>query len=66
MSTFKLCTIIHCSAQLHFQREQREHRVFQQLLDMIPGLEDRLMDGSNEDHAHIADLVIYYVLLIQH
>lgn len=40
----------------HF-RERREHRVFQQLLDMVPGLEDRLLDGSNEDNAHIADLV---------
>ena len=38
-------------------RERREHRVFRQLLQMIPGLEDRLMEGSNEDIVHIAELV---------
>ena len=38
-------------------RERREHRVFQQLLQMIPGLEDRLMSGSADDVVHIADLV---------
>jgi hypothetical protein len=38
-------------------RERREHRIFQALLQMIPGLEERLMEGSNEDVIHIAELV---------
>jgi hypothetical protein len=38
-------------------RERREHRVFRQLLLMIPGLEERLMEGSDENIAHTAELV---------
>lgn len=38
-------------------RERREHRVFRQLLQMIPGLEQRLVSGSNEDIIHIGELV---------
>ena len=38
-------------------RERREHRVFQQLLQIVPGLEDRIMEGSDKEVAHIADLV---------
>jgi hypothetical protein len=38
-------------------RERREHKVFQQLLLMIPGIEERLMEGSDEDIVHIAELV---------
>jgi hypothetical protein len=38
-------------------RERREHRVFRLLLQMIPGMEDRLMEGSEEDVAHMAELV---------
>lgn len=38
-------------------REQREHRVFQLLLQMIPGLEERLVEGSEENVLHIAELV---------
>jgi hypothetical protein len=38
-------------------RERREHRIFQALLQMIPGLEERLMEGSNEDVIHVAELV---------
>jgi hypothetical protein len=40
-------------------RERREHRIFRQLLGMIPGLEERLMEGSNEDITHIGDLVCH-------
>jgi hypothetical protein len=38
-------------------RERREHRVFQQLLRMVPGLEERIMEGSGEEIGHVADLV---------
>ena len=40
----------------HF-RERREHKVFQQLLQMIPGLEECLMEGSDDDIVHVAELV---------
>jgi hypothetical protein len=38
-------------------RERREHRIFRVLIRMVPGLEERLMDGSDEDVVHIAELV---------
>lgn len=38
-------------------RERREHSVFQRLLEMVPGLEERLVDASDESVAHIAELV---------
>jgi hypothetical protein len=37
--------------------EHREHRIFQQLLQMIPGLEERLLNGSSENLVHVAELV---------
>jgi hypothetical protein len=45
------------SFQFEISRERREHRVFRQLLLLIPGLEERLMEGSDENFAHIAELV---------
>src|ERR1700683_4872258 len=33
----------------HTTRERREHRIFKLLLQMIPGLEERLITGSDED-----------------
>lgn len=38
-------------------RERREHEVFKQLLQITPGLEERLMTGSEEEVLHICDLV---------
>jgi hypothetical protein len=40
-----------------FCRRRREHRVFNALLQMVPGLEDRLMGGSDEDIVAIAEMV---------
>ncbi|KIM72920.1 hypothetical protein PILCRDRAFT_81530, partial [Piloderma croceum F 1598] len=37
--------------------ERREHRLFQQLLQIVPGLEDRIMEGSDEELSHIAELI---------
>jgi hypothetical protein len=38
-------------------RQRREHRVFQALLQMVPGLKERLLDGSDNDVKAIAELV---------
>ena len=38
-------------------REQKEFTVFRELLRMVPGLEARLMESSEEHVIHIADLV---------
>jgi len=37
--------------------QRREHIVFGVLLQMVPGLEDRLMEGTDEDVVLIADLL---------
>jgi len=47
-----------CLTHLPF-RERREHRVFQLLLQMIPGLEERLVEGSEENVIHVAELVCF-------
>jgi hypothetical protein len=38
-------------------RERREHQIFTKLLQMVPGLEERIMGGSEEEVVFIADLV---------
>ena len=38
-------------------RQRREHRVFSMLLQMVPGLENRLMNGEDEDVVSIAEMV---------
>jgi hypothetical protein len=38
-------------------RERREHRVFTKLLQMIPGMEERIMNSSEEEVTFVADLV---------
>jgi hypothetical protein len=40
-------------------RERREHCVYHQLLQTIPGLEERLINGSEEDTVHMAELVCW-------
>ncbi|KAG2740811.1 hypothetical protein P692DRAFT_201842415 [Suillus brevipes Sb2] len=37
--------------------EQREHRVFEQLLDSYPGLLERLKTGSEEEIIHVGELI---------
>lgn len=39
------------------EEERGEHRVFKLLIQMISGLENRLIEGSDEDVAHIAELI---------
>jgi hypothetical protein len=41
-------------------REQREHRVFEQLLDSYPGLLERLKGGSEEEILHVGELVHFF------
>jgi hypothetical protein len=38
-------------------RQRREHGVYKQLVGMIPGLEECLVNGSKEETLHVADLV---------
>jgi len=38
-------------------RERRKHRVFAELLQMVPGLEERLVQGDDNDILVVADLV---------
>jgi hypothetical protein len=35
----------------------REHLIFEQLLQSVPGLEEKLVGGSDEHVRHVADLV---------
>jgi len=44
---------------LDFIRERKEHRVFTKLLQMVPGLEDRLMNCTEEEVVFIAELVCF-------
>ena len=44
---------------MRFFRERREHRVFQELLKSVPGLEERLMEGSEEEVDIVAELVSF-------
>jgi hypothetical protein len=39
------------------KREDKEHRVFQALIEMIPGLRSRLLASSEEEIRLVADLV---------
>jgi hypothetical protein len=49
---------------LTFGREKREHKVFQVLLQMIPGIEERLTESSNEELIHIGELVGDPILML--
>lgn len=40
-----------------YSRERTEHRIFQTILQAVPDLDVRLLEGSEEDINHIADLV---------
>jgi hypothetical protein len=41
----------------HTCRQRREHRIFKVLLQMVPNLEARLMEGSEDDVVCIAEMV---------
>lgn len=46
-----------CATQSHvLGRQRREFRVFQSLLHLVPGLEERIMNQSEEEIVGIADL----------
>lgn len=42
---------------MRFIREKREHAIFRALLNMVPNLEERIMNGSTEEVKLVADLV---------
>lgn len=49
---------------LHYTcRQRREHSVFNVLLQMVVGLEDRLMEGTEDDASAIATMVSWLTLL---
>lgn len=41
---------------MYVPRERREHRIFQELLRSVAGLEERLMQGGDEEVDLIAEL----------
>lgn len=45
-------------------REQKEHQIFKQLLQLVPDLEPRLIEGSYEDIRHVAELVCVYSISV--
>jgi len=47
-----------------FQRERREHRIYQELLKAIPGLEERIVNGSEDELTVIAELVSVFTLYL--
>jgi hypothetical protein len=53
--SYSRCFIDHANGD--FSRERREHRVFDKLLQMVPGLEERLLTGSEEEITFVAELV---------
>jgi hypothetical protein len=44
-----------------FTRQRRENRIFTLLLQMVPGLEERLVEGSEENVLHVAELVRFSI-----
>ena len=45
------------SCLLMCSSERREHKIFGELLKTIPGLEERLLTGSETEVGHVAELV---------
>ena len=45
-----------------FHRARAQHQVFQKLLEIVPHLQDRLMEASEEGCIQIADLVRFFSL----
>ena len=40
-------------------RQRREHAVFNRLLQMVPGLEERLLNSEASEATEIAELVLH-------
>jgi hypothetical protein len=53
---YVICTPLEMSAHA-CDRDRREHHAFEKLLQTVPGLQDRLMEGTDESIIHIAELV---------
>lgn len=45
-----------------YSREQCEFIIFQELLKSVPGLEEHLMTGSDDEVAIVAELVGVYLI----
>lgn len=63
--SFTTAKCVYCLASIplflitctYLRRENCEHRVFATLLQMVPGLEGRLIEGSDDDLTMIAEMV---------
>jgi hypothetical protein len=55
-SIFNILCLHSSSDHMPLSRQRREHRVFGTLLQMVPGLEERLMEGSEDDVVAIAEM----------
>jgi hypothetical protein len=53
----KIIQCLNCIISSRNYRQRREHGVFRVLLQMVPGLEDRLIEGSEEDILSVAVMV---------
>ncbi|KZP11713.1 hypothetical protein FIBSPDRAFT_756419 [Athelia psychrophila] len=48
---------ITCAHLIHPFSQQTEHQTFMDLLDLVPGLINRLIDASDEETTHISDML---------
>ena len=57
--TFEYVIILYLESYIYISlvRERREHHIFVTLLHMVPGLEERLMEGGDGDVVSIAEMV---------
>jgi hypothetical protein len=49
-------SLYQCICFIRSCRERREHHIFESLLQMVPGLEARLLNNTDEEIGHVADL----------
>jgi hypothetical protein len=59
MSQLGICLVhlVFVFTTLSYCRENREHRVFQSLVQMVPGLANRILSSSDKEVRLVADLV---------
>jgi hypothetical protein len=55
------CLLSNC-IRLYRCRERREHHIFRALLNTVPGLEERIMTGSEDEVTIVAELVRTFYL----
>jgi hypothetical protein len=53
--------VVTCS---YLFRERQEHKIFKELLNGVPGLEERLMTGSGDEVGIVAELVSFLISVL--